>query len=316
MGRFHIGLADAPRPVTAGKGDATLIHSDRDRGIKAEGYLILASGPPHYLDMAANLAASIKVMDPSRPICVARDVTEPLPPDLRHLFDDVAVLRPDPAYSGFMNKLRVHGIAPYARTMLVDADCLLVKRDVGRYWDQAAKSYFTITGGKRTTGEWKGADIAALLRQEGAPYLIQMNSGVFCYDDSAEAASFFAGLQAFYLARRKHLAVGLHRGQRTQTDEIYIGLYMGLRGMDTGSSERIGDESWMVSTWRAFGMHFEPARGVSVIRKPRRAIAGVPHPFGGWDKLSPTFAHFIGLKPRRVYRPLAARFRAEALGSP
>ena len=305
-----------PRPVTASQGDAILIHPSHDRAVQAEGYLILASGPQRYLDMAANLAASIKVMDPSRPVCVARDVAEPLAPELRHLFDDVAVLPPDPIFPGFMNKLRVHGITPYARTMLVDADCLLVKRDVGRYWDQAAKSWFTITGGKRTTGEWKGADIAALLRQEGAPYLVQMNSGVFCYDRSAESAAFFAGLQAFYLARREHLGVGLHRGQRAQTDEIYFGLYMGLCGMDTGSSERIADESWMVSTWRAFGMRFDPERGISVIRKPRRAIAGVPHPFGGWDKLSPTFAHFIGLKPRRVYRRLAARFRAEALGSP
>ena len=54
-------------------------------------------------------------------------------------------------------------------------------------------------------GEWKGADVAKLIAQEGAPYLVQMNSGVFCFDRSPEAAHLFEGLNDFDLRRRTAL---------------------------------------------------------------------------------------------------------------
>ena len=53
-------------------------------------------------------------------------------------------------------------------------------------------------------------------------------------------------------------------------------------------------------------------RDTAVLRKPRHAFAGVPHPFRGWDRKSPNFLHFIGLRPTRTYRWLAAFFWAEA----
>ena len=151
----------------------------------AEGYLILATGPARYIAMARSLAASIRVMDTSaRRICLVHDENfRPAPGDTRY-FDDYAVLENDPLYPGFMNKIRLFPTSPYRRTMFVDADCLLVKPDISTYWTMAAAMPFAITGGRRTSGEWKGADVAQLLAQEGAPYLVQMNSGVFCFDNS------------------------------------------------------------------------------------------------------------------------------------
>jgi hypothetical protein len=122
------------------------------------------------------------------------------------------------------------------------------------------------------------------------------------------ARDFFTGLNDFYLRRRELLGVGLHRGKPAQTDEIYIGLWMGLNGMDSVGG-RVGENSWMVSTWRGFGMSFDPDRGRSVIRKRRRAIAGIPVPLFGWDRISPSFVHFISLKPHGPYRRLARLFR-------
>ena len=223
------------------------------------------------------------------------------------LFDDYSLLSSDARYPGFMNKIRLFQASPYDRTMFVDADCLLLKRDVNIYWDMARPFSFAITGDKRMKGEWKGADIAQLLRQEHAPYLIQMNSGVFCFDKSDDAAKFFDGLNDFYLRRREILGIGLHRGRPAQTDEIYIGLWMGLNGLDSCGG-RVGMNSWMVSTWRAFWMTFDPARGISVLRKPKRSILGIPTPIGGWDRISPSFVHFVGLKPQGAYRRLATYF--------
>ncbi len=275
-----------------------------------EGYLILASGPAKYVEMARNLAASLRIMDGTRPICLVHDQHARLEPSDKAFFDDAAVLPDDPLYPGFMNKIRLYPTSPYRRTMFVDADCLLMKRDIGTYWDAGRKSFFAITGGRRTQGHWKGADIAHLLAQEQSPYLVQMNSGVFCFDKSPEAASFFQGLNEFYLRRRAVLGVGLHRGKPAQTDEIYIGLWMGLNGLDdcVGNS---GENSWMVSTWRGFGMMLDPERGRTLIRKPKRSIAGIPNPLFGWDRLSPSFVHFIGLKPRRRYEQLSRYFRAQ-----
>ena len=274
-----------------------------------EGYLLLATGPAKYVEMARNLAASLRVMDGTRRICLVHDEDYVLDDADRRFFDDDAVLTSDPLYPGFMNKIRLYPTSPYQRAMFVDADCLLVKRDIDAYWEMTRPFPFAITGGRRTKGEWKGADVAQLLKQEGAPYLVQMNSGVFCFDRSPEAAVFFEGLNNFFLRRRGELEVGLHRGKPAQTDEIYIGLWMGLNGLDSCGG-KIGENSWMVSTWRAFWMTIDPARGVSVMRKPKRSIAGIPNPIAGWDRLSPSFVHFILLKPHATYDRLARYFRA------
>ena len=275
-----------------------------------EGYLLLATGPAKYVEMARNLAASIRVMDGTRRICLVHDGEAQFDVSDTLYFDDYALLPDDSLYPGFMNKIRLYSTSPYRRAMFVDADCLLLKRDVETYWSMTRSYFFAITGSRRTDGEWKGANISQLLMQEGAPYLVQMNSGVFAFDNSPEAAEFFAGLNDFYLRRRGELGVGLHRGRPAQTDEIYIGLWMGLNGMDSCGG-RVGENSWMVSTWRAFWMTLDPERGMAVLRKPRRSTAGIPNPFLGWDRLSPSFVHFIDLKPRRQYDRMARYFRAK-----
>ena len=280
-----------------------------------EGYLLLATGPARYIELARNLAASLRIMDGTRPICLVHDEEfEPGSGDDR-LFDDYSLLPHDPAYPGFMNKIRLFGRTPYSRSMFVDADCLLMKRDVDLWWRVARSHPFAIPGTPRRQGEWKGSDIGTLLRQEGAPFLVQMNSGVFSFDRSPTAARFFTGLVEFYERRHHALAVGLHRGCFAQTDEIYLGLWMGLCGMGPVTS-RIGNDTWMNSTWRAFQFELCAIQGTSVMRKPMRSLAGIPNPIFGWDTLSPSFVHFVGLKPERHYQRLATQFRDAAARLP
>lgn len=278
-----------------------------------DGYIVLATGSTSYIEMATNLAASLRVMDPGRGVCLVHDDGAEIPADARRLFTDFAALSHDPRYPHVMNKLRLFGLSPYARTMYVDADCLLVKRDVDLQWAKAATRPFSITGDIATSGVWHGVNIADVLRQEGAPYLIRMNAGVFQFDASPEAAAFFAGLDRYYLDRREQLGISLYRGQRTQTDELYLGLWMGLSGMDAGNMANQGRNSWMVSTWRALWCEFRPEQGRSLVLKGDRHIFGLPVLPRRVVPLSPTFAHFIGLKPRRLYARLARRFRALAL---
>lgn len=279
-----------------------------------EGYLLLASGPARFAQMARNAAASLRVMDPARRICLVHDqFYQPEGVDAQ-LFDDYSLLPDHPFYPGFMNKIRLHGASPYRRTMFVDADCLLVKPDIDTYWQAAAQRPFGITGRRQTRGEWKGSEVSRLLDQEDAPYLVRMNSGVFCFDDTPDSAAFFEGLNDFYRRRHHALGVGLHRGKPAQTDEIYIGLWMGLCGMDSCVSH-VGRDRWMNSTWRAFGLAVDPVAGTSRLCKPTRSIAGIPNPIAGWETLSPSLVHFVGLKPAGAYARLSQHYMQAVSGS-
>ena len=97
-----------------------------------EGYLALAFDDPRYLDLAANLALSVRRSD-TRPISVAVHEGQDIPQFYRPLFDRVIRIAPDPSVRGAMNKVRMIAFTPYLRTMYVDADCLMVnaKADFG-----------------------------------------------------------------------------------------------------------------------------------------------------------------------------------------
>jgi hypothetical protein len=277
------------------------VKSDSDL---TQGYLVMALGPKKYVEMAANLAASIRIMDPGRHVCLVHD--QPVPQDIAHQFADFAWLETDDRYPHVMNKLRVFDISPYDQTMFVDADCLMVKRDADDIWRRAAEKSFSVTGDRRTSGEWKGLDIAALMAATGASYVVQMNSGVFYFDKSAEAKEFFAELNDFYLARKEEFGGASLWGKTGQTDEIYLGIVMGLRGMNTENMRGEGRNSWMVSTWRAF-FCIADFRGRVTVFKAGRFLFGKSYLPTRCDVLSPTFLHFIGLKPRWLYDRLVRK---------
>jgi hypothetical protein len=279
---------------------------------RTQGYLVMALGPVAYIEMAANLAASIRVMDPKRPVCIVHDEDAVIPPALRRFFDQAVALPSDPRYPHVMNKLRLFDVTPYEGTMFVDADCLMMKRDVDRIWAAAAMRCFSITGGIRRSGKWKGIQIEDVLRQEGADYLIQMNAGVFYFDRSDAAATFFRDANEFYLRRRHCLNIAYYHGVRTQTDELYFGVLMGLKGMDAANMANVDGNSWMVSTWRALRCDLDPAVGRSIIYKGDNHLFGLPFLPCKIARLSPTFAHFIGLEPRHCYRRLSHWFREAA----
>ncbi len=147
--------------------------------------------------MARNLAALLRIMDGARPTCLMHDGDVWLDAADAQRLDDCAVLTDDPPYPGLKNKTRLLPTPPCRRAMLVDADCPLLERDIDVYWAMTQPHPVAVTGDRRAHGEWKGADVARLLRQEGAPSLVQTNSGVFCFDNKLKAESFFAGLNDF-----------------------------------------------------------------------------------------------------------------------
>jgi hypothetical protein len=282
-----------------------------------QGYIIMALGPVRYVEMAVNLAMSIRLMDPSRRICLIHDA--PVPPQFAPYFHDFHALAPDPRYPNVMNKLRVFDATPYEQTMFIDADCLLVKHDVDEIWRRATARPFSITGDKQTDGVWKGMDVARMRAATGAPYIIRMCSGVFTFDRSAEATDFFRAVNELYLTKMDELGFADLRGVPGQTDEVYLGVAMGMRGMDAANMDNIGINSWSVSTWRSFWCYAD-FRGRCLMFKADGFLFGIPYLPTKAVPLSPTFMHFVGLKPRRLYlrlvRKIAAQYAARNGATP
>jgi hypothetical protein len=278
-----------------------------------QGYITIAMDRERYVDMALNLARSLKYFDPKRPRCLVYNNKVTLPPETASLFDHVVNLADMPDYIGCMNKLRLYEATPFEETMYIDADCLLVKPDIDRHWAALSQNYFGMTGEKRTTGTWNNLDFEKVCKALSIPYVVQMNSGVFYFQKGPEAQRFFDRLHELYRDHRDLLS-NIHQGRAGQyADEPFLGAAMGEFRIDPlgGTAE---EGSLMVTTWRARNCSFDPARGASRIDKPSRYWFGIGQLPRSWVVHSPTIAHFIGLKPQKVYEETSRFFNRALAG--
>jgi len=76
-----------------------------------QGYLTLATGTPFYLDLAMNLVLSLKLNDPTRPVCVVTDRAMPIPDGYRTFIDQIVYLENKPGFHGCLNKLRMNEVS-------------------------------------------------------------------------------------------------------------------------------------------------------------------------------------------------------------
>lgn len=278
-----------------------------------QGYITLALDRERYVDMALNLARSLKYFDPGRPRCLVYNDKVRLPPEAASLFDHAVTLADQAGYIGCMNKLRLYDVTPFDETMYIDADCLLVKPDIDRHWNALSENYFGITGEKRTTGVWNNLEFEKVCKALSIPYVVQMNSGVFYFQKGDNSKRFFDRLHELFRDHRDLLS-NIHQGRAGQyADEPFLGAAMGEFHLDPlGGTAK--DGSLMVTTWRARNCHFDPAKGASRIDKPSSYWFGFPLLPRGWVEHSPTIAHFIALKPQKTYEE-TARFFSQALAT-
>ena len=276
-----------------------------------QGYLTVALDFDRYVDMAVNLAFSIRHFDKTRPICLVHNDKVQIPQIARKVFTHFVCLAPREGYLGCMNKIRLDEVSPFAETMYVDADCLLVKDDIDRHLRKMETQYFSMTGDKRTSGRWNSLDIDDVRKQFSFPHVIQMNSGVFYFRKGKETSRFFDRLRALYRDHRDVLS-NIHQGRTGQyADEPFFGVAMAEFGLDPLAGTP-GSGSLMVTTWRARNCAFHPAQGLSRIDKPASYWFGIPYLPRSWVRHSPTIAHFIALKPRQLYERTSQYFREHA----
>lgn len=279
-----------------------------------QGYITLATGPREYLEMAINLMLSLKHNDPKRETCIVLDEGTCLPDEFKPFVDHVVHLRAAEGFHGCLNKLRLHTISPFEESMFVDADCLLVKDDMDRHWSKFQTNGFNIAGGKVTEGKWYNFDIHEVIKKIEIPYMVKMNSGVFYFRKGKETNAFFNTTHSL-VSKHKNLLGSLHRNQLQLADEPFIGAALGVHLL-TPISYNPEEGSIMITTVNASKAKFDPIKRVSSILKhddflmlgrffPRKKV-----------KHSPSFAHFVKLRPLSVYGACAAALRLKFNVSP
>lgn len=272
-----------------------------------QGYITLATGPRQYLEMAINLLLSLKHNDPKREVCLVIDEGSKLPPEYEKLVDHVAYLSPKNGFHGCLNKLRVHELSPFDETMFVDADCLLVKSDMDRHWQKFKSNGFNIAGGKLTSGHWYDFNIQDVIIALGIPYMVKMNSGVFYFRKGASSDQFFNTTHQLVSEHQKMLGT-YHRNKLQLADEPFIGAAMGVLHIDP-ISYTPSEGSIMITTVNSSKAQFSALkRESSILKHDDFRIAGRFWP-AKKVKHSPSFAHFVKLKPHSEYQRNADELR-------
>jgi hypothetical protein len=273
-----------------------------------EGYLAIAMDDRRYLDLAANLALSIRRLD-TRPVSVLVNDAVAVDPDYRRLFDAVIIVPDEPDLRGAMNKTRAHAHTPYERTMYVDSDCLLFSPKVELFWHKLRGRPFAVEGLRQSEGPVFASslgvrDAADICRRMAIPHVIVFNSGVMYFERGPEAARVFARAQALYRGPERDRISYPFKHPGEYADEPFFGVALpelGIAPVDSPLTHRL-----QVTTPHMIDGRFDLDLGhVEIVKQPPGQAAQL------W---SGAFCHFCGLAPMDIYFPLADRLRqAEGL---
>jgi hypothetical protein len=272
-----------------------------------EGYILLATERQKYFDMACNLARSIRVFDPSRPIAL---IVDPSIATGAHggIFDEIVVMPPKAGYVGVMNKLRLFDANPFDRALFIDSDCLMARPGISAYWESFDEGCNTL-GRIITDGDWKGLDIPKVIETLGLKHLVMMNAGIVFFDKSELSKNIFAYMEELVELIPKGITVVHQKREGQYSMEPILGAALAKFGMQPMKIlPRIG--SLMVSTLYARHVRIDPKLGVSYLEKPDKSSFRAYFPLSGakWTSHSPILIHFIGLRPADVYASANAVF--------
>jgi len=272
------------------------------------GYLTLATGSPLYFEAAANLALSVRLNDPSRPISLLCDDAKKLAPEYREYFDQLIELPLHPTYSGCGDKIRMPLFSPYEETIFIDSDCFIAKPDMDRHWEKMSAGFFGMPGGKVTTGSWYGKTIESMMAAEHVPYIVQMNSGVF-YFKRSEALEQLVG-QAMETAEAEFSEVQIsHRGVNEQlADEPIWGVLMASLAIEPVCYQP-EEGSISVSTYLAKHIELDVFDGACQMKKSKGFYLLGRFFSKGWVQHSPSVPHFVAFGPRAQYLKAANDLR-------
>jgi hypothetical protein len=275
---------------------------DVSRG--GEGYVVLAMDDARYLDLAANVALSVRRAD-TRPISVIVNRAVGVPAAYRPLFDRVIVADDEDPLRGAMNKLRLPELTPYERTLYLDADCLLFSPRIAFFWRRYRGLAFAVEGHRQTQGPVFACtvgekDAGVLCRLLGIPFVGVFNAGVIYFE--GDGGGVFAHARALYAGPQRDAISYRYKHAGEYADEPFFGAALGALGrapLEPKPTQRL-----QVTTPNLVAAVMDLDTGeLGVLKQPAR---GAPRPWAG------VVCHFCGLAPMDRYFALADKLRREA----
>lgn len=189
--------------------------------------LTLAVGKPIFAKVAATLERSVRYWNAGNGIrfVIATDMPDELPADVRE-HAEVLVLRPGQYGEGFSPKLHLDEMAPAARTLFVDADCLCVG-GLASVFDRFAGCPVGVVAGRIERGEWFG-DVSAICQAMTLPALPKFNGGIYYIESGSRASSVFATARAL---EPRYDELGLVRLRGRPNDELLMAIALAVHGL-------------------------------------------------------------------------------------
>ncbi|SFL03043.1 hypothetical protein [Methylorubrum salsuginis] len=253
-------------------------HASKDM---TEGYLTLAVGRENYLRMCINLAISIKINDPKRRTCLAVGkslLNEAILTEIDSVFDDRIEIE-ETNLEGVEYKMNSYKYSPYTRTMFVDGDVLLAKKDIDAIWDKLRGSPFSFVGKKTTSGFWR-VNIDNIISTLGIEFVAEGNCGVYYFEKSEMSQKVFISMRELF-SNHKEIITTIHHGKGYSIEPIF-GSACGIHNIEPFPQKTRKGLQWHFTTIKGSDFNLDVRRGVCSFLK-------------GGVEVSPTFIHFPGL---------------------
>lgn len=261
----------------------------------------MAYGPRKFFEMAVNLALSIKLNDPARPITLLYKDKSELPEGAAQHFDHCAPFENLERYPGVTIKIGIYEPSPYEETLYVDADCLIVKRDMDRHWAKYGAEDFMISGDIERRDETKSGHAQKIMNAVDIDYYIHMNAGVIFFRKSPRAEKVFEDARNMLDARHPDLLDERVRRGDGLSDQTFFAAAM-ARNKVMPISYTAEEGTIMATTWQAKDVVFDVENGVGKLKKPTGFRLLNRFWAKGWVQHETSVAHFIEMKPRAIYQ--------------
>jgi len=271
-----------------------------------EGYVVIAFDDRRYLDIAVNLALSVRRND-SRPISVLVNPAVAVDPIYVPLFDKVITVPDDPAIRGAMNKARLFDLTPYDRTIYVDADCLMFNPRAEFFWRKYRGHPFAVEGHRQSTGPVFACslgqkDAATLCRLLDIPFISVFNAGVIYFERTPASKAVFDKALALYRGPHRDAISYRYKHEGEYADEPFFGTALASLGITPFEPPPLN--RLQVTTPNLIECALDMDLG---------DLRVVKQPAGGKAELwSGVICHFCGLSPMEIYFDLSDKLRKSA----
>jgi hypothetical protein len=190
---------------------------------EGKGLLTIAIGEKYALQ-AKYLALSCILNTPQTIRSVITDC-----PEILGNYYDILIPYDDGESDPFSVKTRLFGYTPFEKTMYIDADSLVIS-SIDACWDVLERQFFAYAGDLLLDGTWY-FDLHEVRKKIDTPWMPQLNSGMFIFDNSEEAKNIFETAYYYFINHRKeNIMVPFFRG-KSYPDEPFFSIALAKHGV-------------------------------------------------------------------------------------